>query len=192
MAITELPQVIIPSSSFRKEVGELSLETVSACFQCGKCTSGCPVTFAMDIAPHRLMRLITLGLRDEVLKSDTIWVCASCETCTTRCPNSIDIAHIMDTLRQISQREGRNASQEAFPLFHSAFLSSVKRHGRLYELEMTADYMLRSAGLRGLFKQAGLGMEMFKRGKLKILPNHLRANSQVRSIFSEVQRKGQR
>src|SRR4030042_6002979 len=117
-----LPQSITPNPSFRKEVDQMSGEKVSACFQCEKCTNGCPVSFSMDIVPHRLMRCIHLGLKDQVLRSDTIWVCASCETCTTRCPNGIDIAHVMDTLRQLSKRQGIKPAQYSIPIFHSAFL----------------------------------------------------------------------
>ena len=183
MTVAELPKVIVPDQSFRKTIEELSEEKISACYQCEKCTNGCPVTFAMDIIPHRLMRSIHLGLKDEVLRSDTIWVCASCETCTTRCPNGIDIAHIMDTLRQMSQREGIKPAQKNVPVFHSAFLSSIERHGRVYEPEMAASYALRSGGLGGLMKQAGLGWAMLTKGKIKFPPSKLRANSQVRSIF---------
>ncbi|MBU2608165.1 MAG: 4Fe-4S dicluster domain-containing protein [Chloroflexi bacterium] len=190
MTPSKLPQLIAPNSSLRKQVDEMSGEKVSACFQCEKCTNGCPVTFAMDIVPHKLMRCVNLGLRDEVLNSDTIWVCASCETCTTRCPNDIDIAHIMDTLRQISQREGIEASQKNVPLFHSAFLSSVKRHGRVHEMTMAIDFTLKSQGLKGLLGQAGMGLDMFKKGKLKLLPTQLGANSQVRNIFKKAKRKG--
>ncbi len=185
MTIAGLPQVIVPDQSFRKTVEELSGEKVSACYQCEKCTNGCPVTFAMDIVPHKLIRSVHLGLKDEVLRSDTIWVCASCETCTTRCPNSIDIAHIMDTLRQMSQREGIKSAQKNVPIFHSAFLSSVRRHGRIYEPEMAIGYALRSEGLSGLLKQAGLGWAMLARGKIRPLPSRFWANSQVRDIFKK-------
>lgn len=190
MTPSKLPQLIAPNSSLRKQVDEMSGEKVSACFQCEKCTNGCPVTFAMDIVPHKLMRCVNLGLRNEVLHSDTIWVCASCETCTTRCPNDIDIAHIMDTLRQISQREGIEASQKNVPLFHSAFLSSIKRHGRVHEMTMAIDFTLKSKGLKGLLGQAGMGLDMFKKGKLKLLPTQLGTNSQVRNIFKKAKRKG--
>ena len=189
MTVAELPPVIIPHPSFRLEVEKLSGEKVSACFQCEKCTNGCPITFAMDIVPHKLIRSVHLGLKDAVLNSDTIWVCASCETCTTRCPNGIDIAHIMDTLRQLSRREGIPASQKDVPVFHSAFLSSIKRHGRVHEMEMAVEYTLKSAGLGGLMKQAGMGLDMFKKGKLKILPARFQANSQVKRIFRKAAKR---
>src|SRR5512141_1341180 len=106
MPATEQSPAIIPSVEFRKEVEALSGEKVTTCFQCQKCSNGCPLTFGMDVMPHQVIRNINLGQKDEILNSDTVWVCASCETCTTRCPNDIDIAHVMDSLRQISVKKG--------------------------------------------------------------------------------------
>ena len=189
VTVAQIPQSVIPKPSLRKKIEELSGQKISACFQCEKCTNGCPVTFAMDIMPHKAMRLLHLGLVDEVLHSDTIWVCASCETCTTRCPNDIDIARVMDTLRQLSQREGVKSSQKNFPIFHSAFLSSIRRHGRVHETEMAVNYALKSGGIAGLLKQAGTGLAMFTRGKIKLLPPRLRAKSQVRNIFKKTKVK---
>ena len=189
VTVSQTPQSVIPKPSLRKKIEELSGQKISACFQCQKCTNGCPVTFAMDIMPHKAMRLLHLGLVDEVLHSDTIWVCASCETCTTRCPNDIDIARVMDTLRQLSQREGVKSSQKNFPIFHSAFLSSIRRHGRVHEAEMAVNYALKSGGIAGLLKQASTGLAMFTRGKIKILPPRLRAKSQVRNIFKKTRVK---
>ncbi len=189
MSVEEVPQTIVPSPIWHNKVKELSGENISACFQCEKCTNGCPVTFAMDVVPHKLMRCIQLGLKDKVLRSDTIWVCASCETCTTRCPNGIDIAHIMDILRQMSQREEMNPAQKDVPVFHSAFLSSIKRHGRIHELEMIVDYTLRTEGTSGLLRQAGLGLKMFLKGKIKLLPRSLWAAGEVRNIFKQAEGK---
>ena len=188
--MTQPAKNIVPRPSQRKKIEELSRQKISACFQCEKCTNGCPLTFAMDIVPHKAMRLLCLGQLDEVLHSDTIWVCASCETCTTRCPNGIDIAHIMDTLRQISQREGIKASQHQVPIFHSAFLSSIKRHGRASELETALAYYLEGEGLIGLMKQAGMGIGMFTKGKLKFMPSRVRAILQVRNMFKKAEEKG--
>ena len=189
VTVAQIPQSVIPKPSLRKKIEELSGQKISACFQCEKCTNGCPVTFAMDIMPHKAMRLLHLGLVDEVMHSDTIWVCASCETCTTRCPNDIDIARVMDTLRQLSQREGVKSSQKNFPIFHSAFLSSIRKHGRVHETEMAVNYALKSGGIAGLLKQAGTGLAMFTRGKIKLLPPRLRAKSQVRNIFKKTKVK---
>ena len=185
MSIVQLPQEIIPNPSQRKMVEELSGERISACFQCEKCTNGCPVTFAMDLVPHIAIRLLHLGLVDEVLRSDTIWVCASCETCATRCPNNINITRVMDTLRQLAQREGVRPSQRNVPLFHSAFLSSIRRHGRVHETEMAVDFTIRSEGIRGLLKQVSTGLAMFTRGKIKLLPSRLRGKRQIKDMFKK-------
>ena len=190
MTVAEFPQTIVPNPSWRNKVEGLSGQNVSACYQCEKCTNGCPVTFAMDMVPDKMIRAIHLGLEEEVLRSNTIWVCASCETCTTRCPNGIDIAHIMDTLRQMSLFKGIKPAQKDIPIFHSAFLSSIKRHGRIHELEMIIDYTLRSEGPSGLLRQAGMGLQMFMKGKIKLLPRSLRATRQVRNIFRKTEGKG--
>ncbi|MFC1976754.1 4Fe-4S dicluster domain-containing protein [Chloroflexota bacterium] len=190
MIVAELPQPIIPNPSWRNKVEGLSGHSVSACYQCEKCTNGCPITFAMDIVPNKLIHAVHLGLKDEVLRSNTIWVCASCETCSTRCPNGIDIAHIMDTLRQMSLREGIKPAQKDIPVFHSAFLSSVKKYGRIHELSMIIDYTFRSEGLSGLLRQASMGLDMFMKGKIKLLPRSLRATRQLRNIFKQMERKG--
>ena len=180
---------VVPNISFLQDVEKASGEPVSACYRCLKCSSGCPVAFAMDYLPHAILQMVQLGIKNEVLTSDTIWVCASCQTCNTRCPNDIGIAHIMDTLRQISQREGIPASKKDVPIFHSVFLSSIKRHSKLHEASMAAEFTLRSTGLKGLMQQASLGLTMFKKGKLKILPAKLFGNRQVKSFFKRAKRK---
>jgi heterodisulfide reductase subunit C2 len=172
-----------------RDIEKLSGEKISTCYQCEKCTNGCPMTFAMDIAPHRVMHSIQLGLTDEVLGSDTIWVCASCETCTARCPNAIDIAHVMDTLRQISMSNGIKKSQKQSPIFHRAFLDSVKRFGRMHEMSMAIEFVLRSEGLKGLAKQGAFGLKMIRKGKMKIIPGRLRAGNEVDTIFRTTERK---
>jgi heterodisulfide reductase subunit C len=94
----------------------------------------------------------------------------------------------MDTLRQLSQREGIKAAQKSAPIFHSAFLSSLRRHGRVHEPEMAVVYTLRSGGLNGLKKQAGTGIAMFRRGKIKLLPPRVSAGRQVKNIFKKVKK----
>jgi heterodisulfide reductase subunit C2 len=189
MATLTSAQPVTPTPQFRKQIEELSGQRISTCFQCEKCTNGCPLTFAMDIFPHQVMHSIQLGLNERVLNSDTIWVCASCETCTARCPNDIDIAHVMDTLRQLSIKKGVKPSQRQSPIFHNTFLSSVKRFGRMHEMIMAVEYSLKSEGIQGLRKQAGLGLEMMRKGKMKIIPGRLRAGRQVDDIFRTAKRK---
>ena len=72
---------------------------VSYCYQCGKCASGCPVSYAMDLTPSQLIHAIQLGLTDLVFSSKTMWLCASCQTCSTRCPQDVDVAEVLDTVK---------------------------------------------------------------------------------------------
>jgi heterodisulfide reductase subunit C len=184
MVLSQSPDIKTYKFKFRRQVEEASGQKFSTCFQCQKCTNGCPMTFAMDIPVHKLIHLIQLNKKEEVLNSDTIWVCASCETCTARCPNDINISHIIDTLRQMSAKQGVKDSQKKVPLFHKAFLNSVKTFGRMHEITMMIDYSIKNEGISGLLKQAGTGLTMLLKGKIKIIPD-ISARVKVQEIFSK-------
>jgi len=173
---------IRPDASLLAAVEARSGEKVSACYHCRKCTCGCPLAFAMDVMPNQVMRMIQLGMTEELLGSRTIWICASCQACTTRCPNEIDIAHVMDTLRQMSLESEVPAGEADVVKFHRALLDSVRLHGRVFELGLVARYKLAA---RDPFGDVKLGLEMFKRGKLSFLPERVRARSEVRRMFDE-------
>jgi heterodisulfide reductase subunit C len=91
--------------SFVDKVQELSGQNLLACYQCGKCSAGCPAVSDMDILPNQIIRLAQLGLKDELLASTAIWICASCMTCNSRCPKGINIAEVIEALRQILLRK---------------------------------------------------------------------------------------
>ena len=84
---------------FVAKVQELSGQNLLACYQCGKCSAGCPVVEQMDILPNQIIRLAQLGLQEDLLESRAIWVCASCMTCNVRCPKGINIAEVIEVLR---------------------------------------------------------------------------------------------
>jgi heterodisulfide reductase subunit C len=90
--------------SFVDKVQELSGQNLLACYQCGKCSAGCPAVTDMDILPNQIIRFAQLGLKDELLASNAIWICASCLTCNARCPKGINIAEVIEALRQILLR----------------------------------------------------------------------------------------
>ncbi len=173
---------IRPDPSFLGEVERLSGEKVSRCYQCRKCTNGCPAAFAMDAVPNQVLRLVQHGLKEEVLRSSSIWICAACQACTTRCPNEIDIAHLMDVLRQLSRRTETPSAEPGVIEFHRAFLDSVRRHGRVFELGLAARYNLATRRPFGDWK---LGWEMLKHGKLKFRPAQVRDRRHIREMFEE-------
>jgi len=175
----------IPSetvSEFAEIIKETSGLDVNVCYQCKKCTSGCPVSYAMDYTPAQLMHAIRLGLKDLVLNSTTIWLCASCETCTTRCPQEVDIANVMDTLRIMAIRTGIKPKMTEITAFYRTGLSNIRFFGRMYELGLIG--MLKLA--TGQFtKDMDLGIKMLKKGKLKLLPS-FQGSSMTRRIFAKV------
>jgi len=92
-------------SEFVQKVEEISGQNLLACYQCGKCSAGCPVVSEMDILPSQVIRLAQLGSDEDVLNSKTIWLCASCMTCMARCPKGVDLAKVMEALRLIRLRK---------------------------------------------------------------------------------------
>ena len=99
-------------NSFLEEVIDVSKVDIRACYQCRKCSAGCPVVSAMDILPNQIIRQIQYGRREKVLTSGSIWICASCHTCSVRCPNDIDFAQVMDSLRHIALRSGISVGEQ--------------------------------------------------------------------------------
>jgi heterodisulfide reductase subunit C len=90
---------------FVEKVEELSGQNLLVCYQCGKCSAGCPAVHEMDILPNQIIRFAQMGLKEDLLASKAIWVCASCMTCNVRCPKGINIAEVIEALRQILLRQ---------------------------------------------------------------------------------------
>lgn len=180
--------------SFLGEVERESGVKVGACFQCRKCTNGCPVTFAMDLYPDQVMRYIQLGWREPVLQSATIWVCAACETCTTRCPNEVDIARAMDYLKQRVVRSRSGAREQKVLTFHQVFLEDVRKRGRVFESGMMQNYLLKSGELvqklkdRTIVEEMRLGWTLYRKGRLNLLPHGIKGKGEVKQLFQEGKR----
>jgi heterodisulfide reductase subunit C len=170
---------------------------LSACFQCKKCSSGCPLTFAMDLLPDRVIRLALLGQEDTVLGCRTIWVCSSCETCTTRCPNNIDIAGVMDWLKEAALRRGYATPQPEVTRFHQTFLQTVKlAGGRLSEPLLLGLYQLKTPNIFGKLKSGALTEELrlayalARRGRLALrFPRKLKAAKDIKALMSEARQE---
>jgi len=178
-------QVNQEENSFLSEVVQASGETLQACFQCQKCSAGCPVAYAMDILPNQVVRHIQYGHREKVLSSKTIWICASCYACSVRCPNNIDIARIMDTLRNLALRSGAEPGERDVPLFHSVFLDTIKSKGRIHELSLIIQLKSKT---KDFLKDAGLGWRMFRKGKIKLLPSRFGGGKEIQEIFNAFER----
>ncbi len=158
------------------------------CYQCLTCTLGCPLTFAMDLHPHEILKYVQLGAREKVLKASTLWVCASCEACATRCPHEIEIVTLMDLLRRMAKEEGTVTEQG--PVLNRVFLEAIRKRGRVHELSLVLDLKRKTGGLFRFDKdEMRFGLAMFRRGKLKLLPRSIKGTDVMKRLFSRLEKE---
>ena len=150
------------------------------CYQCGKCSAGCPMTGEMELKTHQIIRLIQIESTERLLSSESIWMCLTCETCTTRCPNEFDPAAAIDALREIALKEARGRAPRRISAFHSAFLDQIRLHGRVFEFGLVASYKLRGGSL---FADVDSVPSMLSRGKLALAPQRIEGLADLRRIF---------
>ncbi len=181
-------QALAKNNAFLEELREKSGQDPGQCFQCMKCTGGCPFQFTMDYPPNQIMRMLQNGLIDEVLDSYTIWTCATCATCSARCPRGIDVAKVMDTLRVIAYQKGTTVKGRNMHIFHTAFMSSVKSHGRLYEIGLALGINI---GTRKLIQDTDLGLPMLLKGKLSFLPHKIKDKGEIRKLYDYARKIGE-
>ena len=170
---------------FLRQVEVASGINIATCYQCGKCTAGCPTAFAMDYPPHQVMRGVQLGMRDVVLSSRTIWICAACETCSTRCPQEVDPAGVMDALRRIAYSQGIKSPEENVPLFHRILLGNVRQFGRVFEVGLMGFYNLFSGHY---LKDVIMAPRLLLKGKLNLLPARNRNAKELRRMFARARK----
>jgi len=93
-------------------------ENIKRCFACGLCTASCPVSdIDPEFNPRRIIRMVLLGMRKEVLSSEFIWFCIQCYTCQAHCPQNVDFSDIIKALRNMAIKEG---------YVHPSFIEKVK------------------------------------------------------------------
>ena len=148
---------------------------VFKCYQCVKCTSGCPLSDRFDLRPNQIMRGVQLN-DVSVLDSRAIWLCANCQTCTTRCPQGIDVAGVMDVLRLEAQRRGLPSRVPEVQQFNKLFMHFVRWFGRIPELLFILAYKVIR---RDPFGDMGMGMRMLKKNKFRWIPQFARTPKQV-------------
>lgn len=177
-------------------IESLAHTNLADCYQCGKCTAGCPVSARMDVMPNRLMRLVQLGQDDTALHSAAIWECVSCQTCSARCPKNVDCAGVMDALRETSLVQNKvAASAQTVVDFQKAFLENVRKNGRLNEVQLTADFkkkvFFRTGSFSALMKDAGLAPQLNKRKKLHLISEKAQDRKVVGRIFGRCMEQAQ-
>ena len=154
----------------------------ATCYQCGKCSAGCPMASESDLRPHQVMRRVMYGSRERALQDESIWLCLTCETCSARCPNGSDPAGVIDAVREIAIESGQAQMPRSIGAFHKTFLEQIRANGRLHEVGLVVGYKLRSGALMNdVTNTPGL----LSRGKLGIMPDKIKGIAEVKRIFEK-------
>ena len=174
------------ANRFSNIVNHLSRQNINRCWHCWTCGGGCPFAEHMDLLPNQVIRLVQMGRGQDALTCTTIWLCVGCHTCSSQCPNSIDVAAVMDALRQLAIRDGIAPPEADIFRFHRYIYGSIQRHGRLNKLEAMVQFKV---GSGKLFSDLQSGLKMITRGKLEILPQRVSCRDEVDRIFSHYDRR---
>ena len=186
-ASSEPVKVSESDAAFPRQVAEIAGTDLNACLTCLSCSGGCPMYQYMDYGPHGIMRLVVLGLRREALMANTIWRCLGCHTCAAVCPMAINIAAVMDHLRQECLAEKLPVGDKPIWEFHRCMMNTARRHGRVAKVELMMEHKIRTLarGPQAWFQDVILGQRMMLKRKLHLMPSRLMSSGRtaVRKIL---------
>ena len=174
-----------------QRVEELAHTHVADCYQCGKCSAGCPMADQMDVIPSTIMRMVQMGDVDDAAKSTAVWQCLACLTCSPRCPKSVQVAEVMDALKQIAfEKKIVHKKIKRTVVFQKTFIDTVRRNGRLNELELTGFFkfngFLNDFSIPKLLADGKFAIPMILRNKLHFKPGSpVKDKAVVRRIFEK-------
>ena len=121
------------------------------CFQCNKCSCGCPAAHKMTLLPHQIMRAVQLGQMEMILDNDSIFYCSFCHTCLERCPQGIAVSEI------ISKLKGMVAKVKGIPSAYKDEIKMIAETGRTSLLTSAINRRREQLGLPSLSKTVGKG-----------------------------------
>ncbi|MDN5326757.1 MAG: heterodisulfide reductase subunit [Moorella sp. (in: firmicutes)] len=122
-----------------------------ACYQCARCTSGCPVaTLDPGYNPRRIFRLAALGEEETVFKDEKLWYCLACFTCQERCPEEARPAEVLLALKNLACERGYA------PAALLAAARLVAEDGRLYNIDEFHNEYREEEGLPALDEEPGI------------------------------------
>ena len=158
---------------------------IRSCIQCGTCSGSCPNEFAMDYTPRRLWRMVLAGQAGEIFSSNTFALCSDCYYCTLRCPRGLPLTEAMDGLKQIAA-ETNSYGQRRSIQFYRKFIQSVRRHGRIREMEFMTYYFVALKNPRIILRFAPLGIKLILKGKISLW-SPAKPRHPLGSIFHKVE-----
>lgn len=152
-------------TTFLGEVERQSGQKVYQCYQCGKCSGGCPLGSIMDYPPNQIVQMVVEGRKEELLASQAIHLCLGCATCEANCPSGFAMYRVNETLRAMARKEGYEAPDASFVRFNHLFLENMMATGRVEEIGLMLEYDLKSGKP---FQDLPLGLKLFQRGMVGI------------------------
>ena len=158
------------------------------CMQCGSCSGSCPNGPDMEYTPRAIIALINAGQRDRVLEANTMWCCVSCYSCTSRCPQNIPITDMMYALKRKALSEGKAQGTDA-PALARTFTDLLDKYGRSFEFGLASRYYLFNKPL-SMLKMGPLGLSMFTKGRMSLIPTKIRQLDQLQSIIQKAKELG--
>ncbi len=189
------PEGVTLDPQFKYEVADQpGGEGLLRCFACGTCTASCPIQeINEDYSPRKIIRMILLGMRKEVLTSEFIWHCANCNTCYEHCPQDVrftEISHVIKKMALKEAEEGNIKLKGSKPAFDRFFVENFMSHGRLYEMGLMSRYFMKNPDLKAILGYIPVGIKMVSTGKLKFLPSNIKNAKDVKKLFLSAMEEG--
>lgn len=161
-------------------------EMVQSCIQCGTCSGSCPNEFAMDLTPRQLWRMVLMDREEEIFQSQTFTLCSACYCCTLRCPRGLPLTDAMAALKQMASARHLPRYRKS-TLFYQSFMESVRRHGRVREMEFMTLYFTKLRRPAVSLRYTALGLKLIRKGKLSLqLPS--KGRGKLAAMFSHVEK----
>lgn len=161
-------------------------EKLQACMQCGTCTGSCANSFAMDLTPRHLWRLVQLGQKEDIFSSKTFYLCSACYYCTLRCPRGLPLTEAMAALKRLASAEDTSLYKQSAN-FYQAFMKTVQRYGRVREMEFINRYFLSLKNPITPMGFASVGLKLMKKGKISLQPPRLFGEGRFDRLFRKVE-----
>jgi len=169
----EQERIIRPDPELTQEfIDEIKLipngDRILECIQCGICSASCPVSFAMDYTPRQIWELLRSGQLRKALDSHTVWLCSSCYKCAVRCSTGIPFADVMHGIKRLGVKKKLNKKGINGPVWSSTFLSNVRRFGKITDIAVMLQFMMKKQPLR-ILTIIPESLKMFFKGRVSIV-----------------------
>ncbi len=146
MSTVNLSETSAESIAKANRIADKAGVNLRDCYQCGKCSAGCPMADGMDYPPQQIIHMLQMGFADKALSARSPWLCVQCSTCSSRCPQNIEVTDLMKQVRRMSHEEGRNVVPES-EKFENLFIAGVRSKGKSNEQYLAAKYNFASGHL---------------------------------------------